>query len=276
MSTLEQTRKARPAEEWASERLFRPLAQSLVDPAARLGVRPTRLVLLHTGLGLLAAWQLRHGRGFLAGQLSPALLLQLKTVLDNLDGQLARATGQTTQTGRYLDSEMDVVVNAGLLWAILGRAGLPATLLLSLILTVDFLWERDHRAARGQTFRSPPAQQDDHPLVLAALERAYALYFQPQERVLDRLFEWRLRRRLGRAPTPHDRVRYTPLAITAIAANLGLSSQLLLLGLCVLAGRPRLYAASVPLQALLLAAVQLWREGQLQAGEAVQLAAAPA
>ena len=30
------------------------------------------------------------------------------TLLDNLDGQLARATGQTTETGRYLDTEGDL------------------------------------------------------------------------------------------------------------------------------------------------------------------------
>jgi len=140
MSTLAQTKKARPASEWSGERIFRPLAQLLVEPAARTGLKPTQVVMFHTGLGLIAAWQIAHGRTLLSSRLSPALLLQVKTTLDGLDGQLARATGQTTETGRYLDSEMDVVVNAALLCAVLGtRRGLASTMLLSLILTADFV-----------------------------------------------------------------------------------------------------------------------------------------
>ena len=289
VSTLEQTRKPRPAGEWFCDRVFRPLAQRLVDPAARLGLRPTRLVLLHTGLGLLAAWHLRHGQSFLSRQLSPALLLQLKTVLDNLDGQLARATGQTSEAGRYLDSEMDVVVNLTLFTALLGRGGAPATLLLGLILSADYLWERDYRQARGEEFRAAPAQGGDHPALLALLRGLYALYFAPQERLLGGLFERRLVRALGRPPEPEDRRRYTPLLLCQVSANLGLSSQLLALGAAVLAGRPGLYLGTLPLQALTLAGLQLWREGLvattlaeggLMAGgtarEGTQLPAAPA
>ena len=84
-------------------------------PAARLRLKPTQIVLFHTGLVLLAAWQLRRGQ-----LLAPAALLQLKTVLDNLDGQLARATDQTTLTGRYLDSELDVLGNLALLVSVHG------------------------------------------------------------------------------------------------------------------------------------------------------------
>ncbi|WP_424951882.1 CDP-alcohol phosphatidyltransferase family protein [Deinococcus sp.] len=265
MSTLAQTRKARPADEWAAERIFRPLAQLLVDPAARLGLRPEGVVLVHTGLGLLAAWQVAHGRGFLAARLSPALLLQLKTVLDNLDGQLARATGQTSETGRYLDSEMDVLVNMALLCALLGRRkGAAATLLLSLILTVDFLWEREYRLARGEVFRAAPTLSADRPALLAALRGFYSAYFLPQERTLGGLFGRRLRAATGGDPAPEDRLAYTPRMVTTIAANLGLSTQMLALGLCLLAGRPQLYPSSLSVQAGLLAALQVWREGEVR------------
>ena len=63
--------------------------------------------------GLAAAVEL--GRGSL---LAAALLVQLKTLLDNADGQLARLTGRTSAFGRYLDSEVDLVVNAALFAAI--------------------------------------------------------------------------------------------------------------------------------------------------------------
>lgn len=260
LPTLEQTRKARPGREWASERVFRPLAQQLVGPFAQLGVNPAHLVLFHTALGLYAAHSIGRGR-----RLTPALLLQVKTLLDNLDGQLARATHQTTETGRYLDTEMDLVVNAALNVALVGRWGLPLTLLQSLILTVDYLWERDYRAARGEEFRAAPAQTGDNPQVLAALKAVYSAYFVPQERLLGAAFERRLKAKAGPAPTRPQRVAYTPQPITGIAANLGLSTQLLALGACLLLGRPRWYPASLLVQTALLMGVQVWREGRVEA-----------
>ncbi|ADV68630.1 CDP-alcohol phosphatidyltransferase family protein [Deinococcus maricopensis] len=255
----ELTRKARPASEWAAERMFRPLAQRLLGPVARTRVRPTTVVLGHTLLGVIAARLIARG-----GTWTPALLLQIKTVLDNLDGQLARATGQTTETGRYLDTNMDVVVNAAVFMAISRRAGLPATVLLSLILTTDFLWERAYREARGEVFRDAPRQTGDHPWVLGALRGAYALYFVPQERLLGALFERRLRQVTGETPTLEDRVAYAPHVITQVASNLGLSTQLALLGGLLAARRPRAYLWSLPAQAALLAGVQLWRERQVR------------
>jgi archaetidylinositol phosphate synthase len=259
---LAQTRKARPAAEWAAERVFRPLAQHLVAPAARLGLRPTWIVVAHTGLVLLAASQIRQGK-----RLSPALLLQVKTVLDNLDGQLARATDQTTLTGRYLDSELDVLGNLALLVALHGPlVGTAANLLLSLILSTDYLWEKDYRAARGEVFRTPAAQQGDNLRLLAVLERAYALYFGPQEKLLGGLFESRLKRVAGQTPTQAQRETYNAAPPLVLSANLGLSSQLALLGLCLVAGRPRWYGASLLLQTAALTFAQRWREGQVRAG----------
>ncbi len=244
--------------------MYRPLAQTLVGPLARRGVNPAHVVLFHTALGLYAARRIRRGGSGLADRLTPALLLQVKTVLDNLDGQLARATGQTTETGRYLDTEMDLVVNLALNVALAGRAGVALTVLQSLILTTDYLWERDHRQARGEVFREGAAQAGDHPRVLAALKVVYAAYFTPQERALDTLFEARLRVAAGGDPTPEQRRAYTALPVTAVAANLGLTTQLAVLGACVLAGRPELYPRSLPGQAALLLGTQLWREGRVR------------
>lgn len=258
MSSLEETRKPRPATEWAAERLFRPLAQLLVDPLAKQKVRPEGVVLFHTALGLVIAWQVGQGQ-----RLSPALLLQLRTVLDSLDGQLARATAQTSETGRYLDTEMDLLVNFALNTSIAGRAGVPLTLLQSLILTVDYLWEHDYRLSRGEVFREGPALRDDHPLVLAVLKALYAAYFTPQEKLLGAVFTRRLQAR-SPEPTCKQRQAYTSLQVTTISANLGLSSQHLLLGACLLLGKAHWYTRSLPLQALLLVGAQLWREGQVQ------------
>lgn len=247
-----------------NERIYRPLAQRLVDPLARLNVDPAHVVLFHTALGLGAAGLIRRGGPWWRSRLAPALLLQVKTVLDNLDGQLARATGQTTETGRYLDTEMDLLVDLALNVAVAGRAGFPLTVLQSLILTTDFLWEREHCAARGAVFRDAAAQAGDNPQVLAALKAVYAAYFLPQERALGGWFEARLGAVASDPPTPEERRAYTPLAITAVAANLGLTTQLAFLGLCLLGNRPQLYTRSLPAQALVLLGVQRWRERQVR------------
>lgn len=231
-----------------------------MPPLARRNVNPAHVVILHMGLGLYAAWRIAQGR-----RLEPALLLQVKTVLDGLDGQLARATGRTTETGRYLDTEMDLVVNTALNTAIEGlQTGLALTALQSLILTTDYLWERDYREARGEVFRDPPAQIGDDPRVLAVLKAVYAIYFSPQERVLSSLFMARLRQAAGPHPTAAQRRAYTPQFALAVSANLGLSTQLLALGVAVLVGCPRLYTRSLPVQALLLIGTQLWREHQVR------------
>lgn len=218
-------------------------------------MNPLHVVLTHMALGVGCGVLLRRGH-----RVTPAVLLQVKTLLDNLDGQLARATGRTTETGRLLDTEGDLIVNAAVLTGLAGRWGVPLTVLLSLILSVDYLWERDHRGARGEVFRDPPAQAGDDPRVLAALRLTYALYFTPQERVLGALFERRLRAVTRGEPTPEGRRAYTPREINAVAANLGLSTQLLALGTCLLAGRPGVYLWSLPAQAAVLTGVQVWRE----------------
>ena len=67
--------------------------------------------------------------------LAAALLLQLKTVLDNADGQLARMTGRVTELGRYLDSESDLLVDAAIFAALGIWIGAPLALAGFLLLT---------------------------------------------------------------------------------------------------------------------------------------------
>ena len=67
---------------------------------ARLRVPPPVVVAGAGVAGLAAAVEL--GRG---SPLAAALLVQLKTLLDNADGQLARLTGLTSTFGRYLDRD---------------------------------------------------------------------------------------------------------------------------------------------------------------------------
>ncbi|MGZ4258525.1 MAG: SDR family oxidoreductase [Gaiellaceae bacterium] len=107
MSKLALSRKARLRQEALCEVVFRPLAHLVVLALAPLRVPPPAVVLASAAFGIAGAVELARGQLVVA-----ALLVQAKTVFDNADGQLARLTGRTSAFGRYLDSELDLLVNA--------------------------------------------------------------------------------------------------------------------------------------------------------------------
>ena len=73
----------------SSSSVFRPLSNVLVPPASRISVAPPAVVLANAAVGLVAALVLARGE-----LIAAAVLLQVKTLLDNMDGQLARASGR--------------------------------------------------------------------------------------------------------------------------------------------------------------------------------------
>jgi archaetidylinositol phosphate synthase len=197
--------------------MFRPLAHPLVLVLARLRVPPPAVVLAAGAAGFAGAVEI--GRGSLV---AAALLIQLKTLLDNADGQLARLTGRTSAFGRYLDSELDLLVNAALFAAIgwrydeplLAAAGFAA---LTAILSLNF------NVARLSSGVTAPAEEDGG-AATAFLRRVYRAVYAPQ----DRLAEWLVARRPSLV---------SPTTVTALA-NLGMSSQLAVLGLFLVLGHP--------------------------------------
>jgi archaetidylinositol phosphate synthase len=212
LSELALSRKARLRHEWVCETVFRPLAHLVVVPLARLGVPPPAVVLASTACGLAAAVELARGH-----LIAAALLIQVKTVLDNADGQLARLTGRVTAFGRYLDSECDLLVNAALFAAagwetrepVLAAVGFVA---LTAVLSINFNVERLGRSA--------PAGWD-----ATVLGRAYGVLYGWQDRLIERLLPGR-----------------PELFTVGALAQLGMSTQLLAFGICVAAGRPSAFA----------------------------------
>jgi archaetidylinositol phosphate synthase len=215
-SALARSRKPRRGTELLCEGIFRPLAHPLVLLFARLRVPPPLVVVFASAAGIAAAVEL--GRGSL---IVAALLVQLKTLLDNADGQLARLTGRTSAFGRYLDSDVDLVVNAALFAALGWRTGHAALVLagflaLTSVLSLNFNAERLSRAATAES------EATDRPT--AVLRRIYGLVYLPQ----DRLAESIVARRPGLAG---------PSAV-ALLANLGMSTQLAAFGLLMALGHP--------------------------------------
>jgi phosphatidylglycerophosphate synthase len=234
-SALAQSRKPRLGRELLCEHVFRPLAHLLVLVLARLRVPPPVVVVASGAAGIAAAVEL--GRGSL---LAAALLVQMKTVLDNADGQLARLTGRTSPFGRYLDSEVDLLVNAALFAALGFRASAPALALagflaLTTVLSVNFNAERLARRAT--------AERDGGGLPTAVLRRVYGIVYAPQ----DRLAEWLVARRPALT---------APRAI-GLLANLGMSTQLAAFGVLIAVGQPAAFAWLALGQLAVLAALLL-------------------
>lgn len=201
-------------QEWLCERLFRPLAHVLVLALAPLRVPPPAVVLAAAACGFAAAVELARGHLVVA-----ALLVQLKTVLDNADGQLARHTGRVSILGRYLDAECDLLVNAALFAGLGWYAGawpgaLLGFVLLTALLSVNFNAERLYRGGA----RVPEETQG----LTRVLERAYAVLYGWQDRLLERVLR------------PDHR-------LVAVLAQLGMSTQLLTFGLCMAVGHPFAY-----------------------------------
>lgn len=219
-SALARSRKPRRGTELVCERIFRPLAHPLVLLLARLRVRPPLVVGAAGVVGIAAAVEL--GRGSL---IAAALLVQLKTLLDNADGQLARLTGRTSAFGRYLDSEVDLLVNAALFAALGWTTGRPALALagflaVTSVLSLNFNVER---LARGGMAEPEPEGRGT-----ALLRRIYGFVYSPQDRLAESL--------VVRRP-----VLTTPRSVSLLA-NLGMSTQLAVFGLLLGLGEPLTFA----------------------------------
>src|SRR5688572_3043689 len=85
--------------------LYRPIDQVLVKVLMPTRLRPNHVTVLSGFVGVLAAiCYVGTGRAwmFLGG-----LLLAFSNVLDGVDGQLARARGECSETGKLIDNIAD-------------------------------------------------------------------------------------------------------------------------------------------------------------------------
>ena len=252
--TLARSRKQRPGTEFLCEYVFRPLAHLVVLALLPLRVPPSAVVLTATAVGLTGAAEV--GRGHL---LAAALLLQLKTILDNADGQLARASGRVTALGRYLDSLSDLVVDAALFIAIGHLTGRPwlalaGFLALTLVLSADYNLDRLYRVVRSREFDATPRATG----VGAALARVYSVVYGSHDRLFERFVDWRT------GADERTRLAYHDRPTLAVLANFGLSTQLALLGVLLVLGRPAAFCWAALGGALALGLLLLRRETLLR------------
>ncbi len=213
----------------------RPVAVWIARWALRRGWSPHAFTLLQGLAGLGAAT-------LLATAQHPwlvLLLLPLKSTLDAVDGTLARLRGRPTRTGRFLDSNLDFLVNLALMLALVPGAGVPMPVALAAFVSMElqgsvyhhlYLLHR-HRHG-GDTSARPREDARAFPYenaaVVAALYRLYQVFYGWQDWLIQKL----LYLRCAPAWTPSTR-RLT------LASGLGLGFQLLLIGLMAAAGLAR-------------------------------------
>lgn len=255
--------KATPRYELLTEAVFRPLALALVRVLLPLRVPPVAVLLSNVVAGLAATVAILRGELVVA-----ALLLQVKTVLDNADGQLAREDGRTTALGRYLDTEADFVVNAVVFAALARETGEPLLSFLGfcalvLVLSADFNARVLYRRVRGEDVVTQPSARREGS-VAHALARLYSVVFGPQDRALQAVSRGRLDRVLAGVSDPEVERRatlaYHDRGTVAVLANFGLSTQLVALGICLAFGAPMVYLGLVLACAALLPLLQLRRD----------------
>ncbi|MGI8478559.1 MAG: CDP-alcohol phosphatidyltransferase family protein [Gaiellaceae bacterium] len=253
--------KDRPAREVVVAAFYGPLAHRVALALLPLRIPPPALVLVAGLIGLAAGVAVA-----LSSFVTAALLLQLKTLFDNADGRLARLSGRVTLLGRYLDTEFDTALNLLLfltLGAVTGQPwlALAAFCVLTLMLSTDFNLAHVYREVRGG---EPDVMHGPGGLIERALELLYRVFFAPQDRAIRAFSSLRLERVLTQIGDAGDRreatLAYHDRLTVLVLANLGLSTQLAVLGACLVAGEPALYLWLVVTSLALLPLLQLRRE----------------
>lgn len=128
------------------------LTQHIVTPLSRTGITPNMLTALGFLVSILAAIVIAQGNFLLGG-----FLVLFSGTFDLLDGALARAKGQTTVFGALLDSTLDRLSEAavlfGLLFFYVGKDSPVESLLVFVALTGSFLISYVRARAEGLGLR---------------------------------------------------------------------------------------------------------------------------
>ncbi len=142
---------------WFSRRLNRPLSLAITRRLAPLGVRPDAVTLVTFAVGLLSG--LVSALGSSIGFVGGAALFQAASVLDGVDGELARLRLVDSHRGAWLDTICDDLTNfaylAGVTVGVWRQIGSPLLLAFGLaalaldVVVVSFLYWR--LATRGET-----------------------------------------------------------------------------------------------------------------------------
>ncbi len=104
-----------PVSRYVNRRLSWPITMLIVR--LRLPLTPNAVSLISFATALLAALLLATGNGVAGG-----ILVQVSSVLDGVDGELARVTGRTSRRGGFLDAMLDRYADVAVLGGLAAMA----------------------------------------------------------------------------------------------------------------------------------------------------------
>jgi len=87
--------------------------EAIVRPLAKAGVTPNQITVVGLLISLAGAYLFYRGE-----QLTAAVVLLVGSLIDALDGTLARLTGKTSRFGAFLDSTFDRISDGAVLFGI--------------------------------------------------------------------------------------------------------------------------------------------------------------
>jgi hypothetical protein len=223
----------------------RPLARVLTRWLVPTSVSPIHVTLAFTALGVAAG--ALYATGSVGAAAAAGVLLVLKSLLDAVDGSLARARGRPSRVGRFLDSVCDYVVNAAVLFGIgwsqstetgsawpLGVALLALEMMTWQGTTFNHYYVRYRHLIGGDTTSRIEESDDepypwDHPAALRALLGAYRVIYGWQDLWMTRLDTW-----ITRDP---ESPTYTDRRLLTLTTTMGLGFQLLVFAVLSWLGR---------------------------------------
>jgi phosphatidylglycerophosphate synthase len=241
------------ADELINIYLLRPLAAALVWLVYPTRLIPNHITLLAIFAGLCAA-------GFYAAGSSVAvaiggLLMTTKDILDDADGQLARAKKMYSRRGRFLDSIGDFVVDlsvftaitytvyqttdeaAAIVLGVLGFLGITLRVSYHVFYQVSFL----HREERGKLNRITEeitAEDREGDKIALRLQQVFLLIYGWQDRMMVRLDQWCKRKQFDEEM---DDRWYSDKVGLRLSGLMGFGTELALLTACSLANALNLY-----------------------------------
>lgn len=156
---------AKPTDGIVSRYVNRPVSQAMTRVLLRYpDVRPIHATVAAALIGIVMALCLFLGGA--GGLVAGAILFQLASIVDGVDGELARATFRTSRTGAMIDSVTDALTNLAFLAGVSANLGIqgdygPATAgTIGLILLVTGLYLIGATArARGGPFTFDAVKQ---------------------------------------------------------------------------------------------------------------------
>ncbi len=241
--------KSDVSDELINTYVLRPAAGLIVRVLYPTSVTPNQVTLLSVLFGLLAA-ALYLTDGSVATA-AAGLCITAKDLLDSADGQLARAKGEGSRAGRFLDSIGDILVNAAVFGAIgvvlsvrganplyalpalAGFLGISLRVSYHVFYQTAYLHLEEAYATNRLTeeIREEDLRGDPRALLL---QRVFRILYGWQDTLMVRLDRWSF----GSVPltTEQSRFWYGDSTALRLSGFLGMGTELFLLTLCSCAG----------------------------------------